>query len=254
MAPAVKYLGNIAIGAETPAYQSEVRRYLDLIATTASGRTLFMHINRRPKAMTIVPFKPTAERPVNAEAKPLSPADAIPEGFEIGRPPDRPDLPETIIGTGLGSAVVVEYHPANIRQLNQNMGGIAPGAGPGEVLLHEMLHGYRQMRGQMLHGETTGPDPTGEFYAVLAANVYRSERGFTQLRASWSSRLAAMKPGLADSENYYEEFKAAIDRWFAEDRSYCLDIAKVAARYNPFQAAAISLGLMKAPTTPMRLR
>ena len=88
---------------------------------------------------------------------------------------------------------------------------------------------------------------------MLASNVYRSERGFTQFRASHSTRFEPMKKSLADSESYYDEFKTAIDRWFNEDGRFCLDVAKAPARFNPFHAAAISLKLMPAPTTPMRL-
>lgn len=240
MAPATKYLGNIVIGGESTAYQREVRRYLDLIRTTEIGRSLFRHINLRATQMTIVPFKPTPKNPVNASANPISPADAMPETYQG-------------VGTGQGSAVVVEYHPANLRQLNQNMGWIAPGAGPGEALFHEMLHGYRQQRGQALNVDKFGNEPAEEFYAVLASNVYRSERGFTQLRAGWSSRFAPLDKSMTDSEIYYQEFKAPIDQWFATDRGFCLDVARIATRYNPFQAAAVSLGLMKAPGVSMRL-
>lgn len=83
MAPAVKYLGNIIIGHESPAYQAEVRRYLELIGTTKTGRTLFEHINRRPVAMTIVPFKPMAKVPVQASASPVTHKDATPEGLNV---------------------------------------------------------------------------------------------------------------------------------------------------------------------------
>ena len=109
--------------------------------------------------MTIAPFKPTPTNPGNASANPANPADAMPKGYQG-------------VGTGKGSAVVVEYHPANLRQLNQNMGRIAAGAGLGEALFHEMLHGYRHQRGQALNVDKVGNEPAEEFYAVLASNVY----------------------------------------------------------------------------------
>jgi hypothetical protein len=190
--------------------------------------------------MTIIPFKPTPTSPVNASANPADPADAMPDGYQG-------------VGTGRGTAVTIEYHPANLRQLNQNMGRIAPGAGPGEALFHEMVHGYRQQRGQALNIDKFGAEPAEEFYAVLASNVYRSERGFTQLRAAWSTRMAPLAQSLSDSELYYEEFKTPIEQWFATDRGFCLDAATANARFNPFQAAAIALGLLKAPGVSMRL-
>lgn len=240
MAPAVKYLGNIVIGPESTAYQQEVRRYLDLIRTTETGRSLFRHINLRPTSMTIVPFVPTKEVPVNASADPDNFHDAMPIGHQG-------------VGTGKGTAVVIKYHPATFRQLNKNLGYIPAGGGPGEALFHEMVHGYRQQRGIVLNQVNFGDDPADEFYAVLASNVYRSERGFTQLRASWRTRFTPMAKHMADSEFFYEDFKAEIDQWFAVDRAFCMDVARVKTRFNPFQAAAISLGLMKAPGVPMRL-
>jgi hypothetical protein len=77
----VKYLGNIIVGGQSGAYQREVRRYLELIRTTETGRALFKHINLRGTQMTIVPFKPTPTNPVNARANPANPADAMPEGI-----------------------------------------------------------------------------------------------------------------------------------------------------------------------------
>ncbi|MFL5259971.1 MAG: M91 family zinc metallopeptidase [Hyphomicrobiales bacterium] len=240
MAPPIKYLKNIIIGGDSSAYQREVARYLDLIRTTEIGRALVKHINFRATQMTIVPFKPTASNPVNASANPANPADAMPEGYQGA-------------GTGSGSAVTVEYHPATFRQLNQNMGRIAPGGGPGEALFHEMVHGYRQQRGQALNIDKFGTEPAEEFYAVLASNVYRSERGFTRFRAAWSSRFAPLADSLSDSELYYDEFKGPIDQWFVSDRGFCLDAANANARFNPFRAAAVAVGLLKSPGVSMRL-
>ena len=62
-----------------------------------------------------------------------------------------------------------------------------------------------------------------------------------------------MKKGLRHSDTHYENYQALIDKWFDEQRSFCLDMAKSSAKFNPFREAAIAKGLMPAPTIPMRL-
>lgn len=259
MAPApVTYLKNIIIAGNSTTYQREVAHYLDLIRTTETGRTLFRHINLRPTTMTIVPFVPTKERPVNAEARPETPEDAMPDGHVgASMPVPLPILGTiqvpTFVGTGRGSAVTVFYHPANLRQYYANIKFSSPAAGPGAALYHEMLHGYRQQKGQVMQRFNIGMDPSDEFYAVLASNVYISERGFTTLRASWNTKLKPMSKLLADSEMFYDEFKDGIELWFAMDPAFCADMAKVEARFNPFKPAGISLKVINPPSVPMRL-
>lgn len=261
-AKSIQYLGNIWILETSVAYRREVARYLDLVRTTRSGRTLIKFINQRPRWMLIMPFKPTAKDPVNAYAYPKSEneTDAYPQYYLLMKPFKLPNgieiqIPTGKIGTGVGAPVYLDYHPATWRQLIANTGRIAPGTGPGEILFHEMTHGYRMQSG-LLRDDKVAANPAmdniEELYAILASNVYRSERGFTSLRTDhWG--FSKIKNYLTDSELYYEEYKKEIDDWFASQRAFCLEMAAAPATFNPFREAAIAKGLMQPPTVPMRL-
>jgi hypothetical protein len=174
MAPASKqYLGNVWVLETSVAYRNEVVRYLDLIRTTTAGNTLFKFINQRPQWMLIMPFHPTRKDPVNAYAYPVPGSEAdsyakysfmmtpfkLPNGVTIEIP--------TGIGTGRGSMVYLDFHPATWRQRIKNTGGIAPGTGPGEILFHEMIHGYRMQCGLARDDKVAGHqqmDNIEEFY------------------------------------------------------------------------------------------
>ena len=159
-------------------------------------------------------------------------------------------------GTGKGSRVDVIYHPATWHQLNKNVGHIPPGAGPGELLFHEMIHGYREQAGLLRYRDKVAGEvemtSVEEFYAIVAANVYRSERGFTKLRADhWG--FNPIKGNLTSQASYYQHYKSYMDTWFSEQKELCLDLARAPAKFNPFREAAVELKLMTGPAISMRL-
>lgn len=254
-----KYQGNVWIDDTSKAYRREVARYLDLICTTRAGKTLLKYINRKSRWVFIIPRKPTKEDPLNAFASPKDALDAYAKDYVRTRDLNLPlgivmKMP-TGVGTGVGSATWVKYHPATWRQLNINTGRIDPGFGPGEILYHEMLHAMRMVSGLMsddpVH-EDENMDDIEEFYSILAANVYRSERGFTSLRRDHHGAVK-LSSEMTISESYYEHFKRPIDDWFQQQRGFCMDMAAIRTRFNPFTEAAVALGYMERPSTPMAL-
>src|SRR5262245_47871875 len=109
-------------------YRKEVVRYLDLIGSTYSGRTLFRYCNMHSgRRIEIIPFVPTAESgPVNAGTDNKSINDAYVEGEPVRNTDGSVVAGAT--GTGLGSDVTLKYHPANQRQFVANMKAILPGS------------------------------------------------------------------------------------------------------------------------------
>lgn len=257
--PSVRYRGNIWILETSVAYRREVTRYLELIRSTQAGRILTNLVSQHRRWMLIMPFKPTAKDPVNAYAYAQTYADSLAKDYVVMKPFTLPggfviQIP-SVVGTGQGSMVYVDYHPATYRQVIKNKGYIAPGDGPGEVLFHEMTHGHRMQVG-LAHNDPVAAneqmDDIEEFYAIMAANVYRSERGFHLLRKDhWGHEK--LSRGLSYSDAYYDEYKTEIDAWFGKQRAYCLEMARVPADFNPFRVAAIKLGLMQGSLVPMRL-
>jgi hypothetical protein len=258
----IQYRGNIYISKDPPAYHRETERVMALVNSTQAGQTLFKHINTKKPYMVIQPYDPKVEDdPVNAYAKSKVYDDGAPAGYVIDKIHiNTPmgsgfDIP-TEVGTGKGTMVYVHYHPATWREVNKRTGHIAPGDGPGEVLFHEMTHGLREQSGLLQYqtpvdGEER-MDSIEEFFAIMAANVYRSERGFHQLRADhWSSKK--ITGPLIYQSAYYEHYKQYIDKWFNEQRGFCLDMARVPAKFNPFREAAVALGLSAGSAVGMRL-
>jgi hypothetical protein len=256
----VRYHKNIWILEHSKPYRTEVERVLKLIRSTNAGNTVVDFVAGHRMALLILPFKPSAEDRVNAYAYAKEWADSLKEGHiiwnEITLPGGIVIRVPKVIGTGKGSITYIEFHPATFREVIKRQGGyIAPGDGPGEVLLHEMVHAYRKQAGLARRDPVDiNPkmDNVEEFYSILSQNVYRSERGFKSLRADHHGHTH-LDRGLSDSEWYYDEYKTDIDAWFVEQRSFCLSMAKSPAKFNPFRHAAIQMGLMKEPPVPMAL-
>jgi hypothetical protein len=253
-----RYLGNIWILDNSLPYRREVVKYLDLMRTTESGRILCDFINRQTPWMAIIPYKPTAGDPVNAYAQETEPTKAAPKDrfvWGVYRVTNEVTIPWPLgMGTGTGSDVVVKYHPATWKQYAANLGRLLPGAGPGEILFHEMLHGLRMLCGKLRDdkvAEFPDFDDIEEFYAILAANLYRTQRGFKIHRMNHHA-FAAMDPDLDDSEVYEAVFRDEIGAWFKEQQDFCLAMARTPSNFNPFQTAAIRLKLMPKPVAPAK--
>ena len=81
-----------------------------------------------------------------------------------------------------------------------------------------------------------------EFCAILAANMYRSERRFVTL--TWDHlSYQRLSRELTDSAAYYNYYRGPIQTWFASQQDFCLELAASPAAFNPLRAAADALGL-----------
>src|SRR5262249_35834528 len=159
-------------------------------------------------------------------------ADAAAAGFTV-TPPSAPSF----TGTGMGSNTEIHYHPATWSEVNKRRGYIAVGYGSGEVLFHEMIHGLRELTGaerlgESVIGEETTMHFVEELYAIMAANVYRSDRGFTLLRADHRMKSPPITDARRYQSFYYEQYQTYIEKWFNEQRAFCLDMARVPAKFN----------------------
>jgi len=253
------YSKNLFIHNDHVPYRTEVSRYLDLIQTTHAGRVLIRYLGKSPQGRTvrIVPFKPKPNDRINAYARASNDANSYAKHHPVMQTINLGQfsvmMPNGTFGTGRGSDVVVEYHPATFRQLNVNMRRIQPGAGPGEVLYHELIHALRMSWGLFIRSsvvEHLHMDNFEEFCAIVAANIYRSERGFNQLRLDHRG-LQPVASGLADPAVYYRRFQSSFEDWFRSQREFCLQLAASPAQFNPLRHAASSLGLTI--PVPMRL-
>ncbi len=259
MATIFQFRQNIHVLEDPAAYRREVVNYLNLVNTTYSGQTLLRYIfARAARKLLIVPYVPSQETKfgaVNAYASADSLADAYPKYYPIMGTLSIPgygdiQVPMPFLGTGAGSPVTLKYHPAMWRQLMANRGGrVYPGDGPGEVLFHEMVHAMRMLSGQMIDSSVTEDadmDDFEEFCAIVAANIYRSERGFKDMRKNHHGSEALSKE-LTNPDAYAVAFEDEIQKWYGQQPHFVMDLARSQAAFNPLRSFAIQQGLMPTP-------
>ena len=167
-------------------YGRGVRDIVNYIAGRLTGRIILQALQATGRTMRIQPYQPTEENPLNASASADDLEAATPRGETVlqcsgsdtGQPRGLIFHPE---GTGRGSDVTVRFTPSMWTSVPTTQprvtGAVAgPGSRSDQVLLHEMLHGYRQMMGLLLCTATNDQyDTTEEYFAIVVTNIYVSE-------------------------------------------------------------------------------
>jgi hypothetical protein len=138
-----------------------------------------------------------------------------------------------VIGTGTGSDTQIRFSPDTFAAPGAPTG---PGAKADEILLHEMVHGLRQMVGRAVFEQVTGnPGMQNyeEFAAIVISNVYRSERGITELRRDHIgfSPLTGPETAAATFKTTYQSYLLDMD---TEQPKLCQNLRKVVCVFNPF--------------------
>jgi len=187
----------------------------------------------------------------NATAGATNWSNATPKGQTvlICGGPNQGQQNGTLVGDGTGSDVVVSFSPAmwvpgDVKAAFGAANASGPGVGKDEILLHEMIHGMRQMGGTArcaLVPDNPGMDTVEEFMAIVISNVYRSEMNLPGLRADhWG-----FAP-LGDNQNTSEKFVnfnkdgatsnyKRLQQLKTEHPELCINLKKVQASFNPFQ-------------------
>lgn len=183
---------------QAPHYETQVAWVLDQIKDSQTGQVLLREIMSAPmgKQVRIIPFPLQDARSV-----PSSETGAAPSGQQLRFPGDLPDTAaveqagqhrfdaqnKPLLGTGEGANVTVHYHPMTWL-LNSFRTGLPGNLMPDDVLVHELMHALRMMSGKVLTMNLSTLDHTRrwgnteEFYGILVANIYVSERNSTSPR------------------------------------------------------------------------
>jgi hypothetical protein len=190
-------------------HETGILRQLDRLITTWAGWAVITetyYLGRQGRKMTILPYHPTPATGVcNATARATDLAAATLRGTTALGPQGQLPAPgqPRVVGTGTGSDTILNYNPQTFSV------GAACATGPGatadEILLHEMVHGVRQMAGRSVRESVTGNpgmDNYEEFVAILVSNIYRSEQGGTQLRADHAG-FAALTGPTTNPQTFY---------------------------------------------------
>lgn len=259
--------GNTEVTFSIENYETDVMTILTKLRNKWTGWAVMCEILRNsPRKMRVEPYldgmmalspNDTKDQAVkklkenfNATAGPTNWAKATPKGqaaLSCGGP--NQNQPIGINGVGSGSDSIVNFTPAMWEPTDTAAAfGAANAAGPGvkkdEILLHEMVHGMRQMTGTALCSATpdnVGLDTVEEFMAIVISNVYRSELGFTDLRAD--HRGFAKLPDIqTDPQKFLDHNKdqptsnlKRMQQLKKEHPKLCENLAKVTAKFNPFK-------------------
>jgi hypothetical protein len=168
-------------------YGRSVRDVLNVIAQQVTGQIILEAIQGSGNLMTIQLYTPTAQGQQTLPCGGPDVGQPVQEGIICGTP---------VEGMGRGRASIISFTPSMWTN---------PGAGPGgsadQILLHEMLHGYRQLRGRMLStaGGMGNYDTFEEYFAIVITNMYLSEAtgsSTTPLRAHYDGSTTLPYPQL----------------------------------------------------------
>jgi hypothetical protein len=179
-------------------YETQVAWMLDQIKDSQTGQVLLREIMTAPmgRQVFIIPFPLPDARSV-----PSSESGAAPSGQHLRFPGDLPNttaveqagqrrfdaVGKPLLGTGAGANVTIHYHPVTWL-LNSIRTGLVSNLLPDDVLVHELMHALRMMSGKVLTMNLDTLDHTRrwanieEFYGILVANIYISERNSTDRR------------------------------------------------------------------------
>lgn len=216
-------------------YESAVIGTLTRLISKFSGWAVIVEIFRTNKKMYVRPFHPTPADQYNAYAQPTDWAAATLKDTAVrdnqgNLPP--PGAPR-ITGTGWGSDTIINFSPSTFAP--GSGAPIGPGTSPDEILLHEMVHGLRQMRGRMVREPITsnpGMDNYEEFVAILISNIFRSECGIPSMRADHHGFAPLTGPTTdpAIFKSTYQQWLSYID---VEQPSLCQHLRQARVAFNP---------------------
>lgn len=117
----------------------------------------------------------------------------------------------------------------------------ANGKNEDEVLLHELLHAYRMVRGTSsqvsLNKTDKNYDDIEELFAILVTNVYMSENGKTKFRRDHHG-FAALPNKWATSEKFIndQDFSYWVEKFWFTEVPFVPMLATLSAPFNPFRA------------------
>jgi hypothetical protein len=221
-------------------HERSVKKELDLISKKSTGQAVLAEMNARSAfSVMILPFDflPTADWSVHlgaltkaterrkewAQGVPICGATMAGKHFCIAAK-----------GEGGGSSVDIYFTPRRHRGRES----------ADEVLLHELLHATRKVRGVLYRMPMTGGyGNQEEFLAVLVANMYRSEKKSTDLFNYHGGSIDAAK--FLDS-NLSPPIRTVIAGLRTAQPSLYAALARVQATFNPVRQVDVEYNaLMK---------
>jgi len=226
----------------TREYENAVEEVLKSIQLRGAGRAILRAIVQQIPNLAIVPWlgQGTTDSP-NAYTSASNSDAATPKGQPV-RDSRGNVLDPSRIGTGRGSDAKIKYLPYRCASEVEGAAELsdtekpAPGTLADEVLVHELVHALFFMSGNSYGMAVPNQrlyDTQDEFFAILIANVYRSECGRKESRLHhYGYQSDDIRSGefLRTWENRYIVRKIRLDM-----PSLFSDLHRVKAKFNPFR-------------------
>jgi hypothetical protein len=159
-------------------HQRSVSTQLRIINATSSGRAVFSELSAAPHEVMIFPFdfqNSSFWRKTNADSTTLA-ITSSPDAMHIRRRgmavcgKNRANQAVCTVAEGGGARPHIFFTASRIGQSDPHSAD--------EVLLHELVHAARYMRGLLMKIPMTGGyENQEEFLAQLIENIYRSDKG-----------------------------------------------------------------------------
>jgi hypothetical protein len=159
-------------------------------------------------------------------------------------------------GPTVGSNAVIRYTPDSFRRAHcYRSRDPQHRLRPDCVLVHELVHALRMMAGRMLHNTLPAEMNFGnveEFFAVLIANIYRSECERPEaLRNDHSGHFVPLTQ--TDALVYYNSHATLIDQLCNDLPDFTRQISYVDCEFNPIRFAYSQRYFSSAPAAGPRV-
>lgn len=234
--------------AATKRYEEAVFRVLVAISHQRSGRAVIAEVRRSGKQVTIVPYLPSDQDWENASARPVNVEDAT-RKHRRPRDSDGDPIEEVRRGTGRGSDSEIQFIPKDLATSINSHTAVkvksawTPGHDPyslafeDELLLHELVHSFRQAAGQSNRRRVPRQpryDTMEELVAITVTNVYRSECHRPGVRNDNHGKLELM---FCSGEHFLKLQFNRIHLWkFCRQHPILArDLGSINTYFNPFQ-------------------
>lgn len=186
-------------------FEETVQTMMRGIDSNAIGKILIEAINGSPRVLRIIPLT----------VKEQSLLNRTPCARGVGTPNTK------------GNDSVIWFEP-----WTRAMSMLSGGNSPYQVLVHELHHSLRLMRGKWYAAPPTGgfPNPE-ELYSVLIENMFLSSAGTPQAMLGAYNQNIPL--GNRSAASFYKQYGNEIDVWCAENRDLTVQFERIHGIWNP---------------------
>jgi hypothetical protein len=224
-------------------FETGIFNLLLQISHLQSGRAIMKEIRRLGRWIRIVPYIPEGEDWTGASERPYNETAGTRKHW-LKRDNDGDVYAKRERGSGLGSACEIKFITPGLAARLRTPAAIKtptkmpdPLAKADEILVHEMVHAIRDLAGVSARCRVPRQpryDNFEEFYAIVVANVFRSECGRKEVRNDNHHAFESMSVGgkgfLALQFN-----RIHMQRFCRQHPFLAAELSSVSAYFNPFQ-------------------